>query len=100
MEHHRAPRSHLGKHLVERINKSEGGLSHEALLLPRIGEGPQRRAGCPEQGKEPRVVKSKELAPGRAGPVSLGDTAAEHRRRGRAGASLGPGRHGKATKAF
>lgn len=65
-----------------------------------MGEGPQRRAGCPEQGKEPRVIKCEDLAPGRAGPVSLGDTAAEHRRRRRAGASLGPGRHGKATKAF
>lgn len=42
-------RSHLGKHLAEGINKSEDGLSHEALLLPRT-PGPAGPVRVPRGG--------------------------------------------------
>ena len=53
-------RSHLGKHLVEGINKSEDGLSHEVLLLPRT-PGPAGPVRVPRGGL---AAQSRERGPG------------------------------------
>ena len=53
-------RSHLGKHLAEGINKSEDGLSHEALLPPRT-PGPAGPVRVPRGGP---AAQSRERGPG------------------------------------